>query len=194
MSSDKASGLDLKYAWELGYKELGGLMSNCPYSSAKGGREAQLANAWVKGYEQVNREAGKIISASRNFIDDRRERDALADSDDQSNDLSYVQDPLDRGFKILAGGHLNHGSHAGSFSASPFYKPRKNIWGGGNGSQGKGGSMKEVSNEELLMQVSRLEESINQLHKDSQKSGIELFLEFAWGVIIFFAALKVLFS
>lgn len=54
--------------------------------------------------------------------------------------------------------------------------------------------MKEVSNEELLMQVSRLEESINQLHKDSQKSGVELFLEFAWGVIIFFAALKVLFS
>lgn len=194
MSSDKASGLDLKYAWELGYKELGGLMSNCPYSSAKGGREAQLANAWVKGYEQVNREAGKIISANRNFIDDRRERDALADSDDQSNDLSYVQDPLGRGFKILVGGHMNHGHHAGSFSASPFCKPRKSIWGGGNNNQGKGGSVKETSNEELLLQIGRLEESINQLHRDSQKSGFEVFLDFAWGVIVFFAALKILFA
>lgn len=194
MISDKSmrKDLELSRAYELGYKELGGLRSNCPYSSDKGEREAQLANAWMSGYTHVHREAGKIISANRNFIDDRRERDALADSDEQSNDLNYVQDPLGRGFKMLVGGHMNHGSHAGSFSTRPFYKPR--IWGGSDGNQGEGGSVKETSNEELLLQIGRLEESINQLHKDSQKSGIELFLELAWGTIVFFAVIKVLFS
>lgn len=128
-----------------------------------------------------------------NDIDDRRERDALADSDEQSNDLNYVQDPLGRGFKILIGGHMNHGHHAGSFSTS-FYNPRKSIWGGGDSNQGEGGSVKETSNEELLLQIGRLEKSINQLHRDSQKSGFEVFLDFAWGVIVFFAALKILFA
>lgn len=131
---------------------------------------------------------------SKGDIEDAGERDALAGSDEQHNDLNYIQDPLGRGFKILVGGHMNHGSHAGSFSTSPFYKPRKNIWGGGDGNQGKGGIMKEVSNEELLLQVNRLKESINQLHRDKQKSGFEVFLELAWGTIVFFAVIKVLFS
>lgn len=189
MSNDKSAPEDseLNQAYEMGYKELGGLMTNCPYSIDKGGREAQLAYSWIKGFRQIHAEAGKTISANRNFIDDISPPPPPAGAA-QGSDINYIEDPLGRGFKILVGGHMNHGSHAGSFSTRPFYKPR--IWGGSDGNQGK--SVKETSNEELLLQIGRLEESINQLHRDSQKSGFEVFLDFAWGVIVFFAALKIL--